>query len=102
VGRPGAIAQALAHVRPRGTIVMLGLCTAPDSFVPFQAVSKEVRIVTSAFFTMGEYHAALDALDGGQAPPHAMITETVSLSAMPAAFEALRKRTTQCKVMVRP
>jgi (R,R)-butanediol dehydrogenase/meso-butanediol dehydrogenase/diacetyl reductase len=102
VGRPGIIAQALEYLRPRGTIVMLGLCTAEDSFIPFRAVSKEARLITSAFFTMGEYQAALDALDGGKAPPHAMITETVALSAMPAAFEALRKRTSQCKVMVKP
>ena len=102
VGRPGIIAQALEHLRPRGTIVMLGLCTAEDSFVPFRAVSKEARLVTSAFFTMGEYQAALDALDGGHAPPHAMITETVALSDMPGTFESLRRRTTQCKVMVRP
>jgi (R,R)-butanediol dehydrogenase/meso-butanediol dehydrogenase/diacetyl reductase len=102
VGRPGATAQALGYVRNRGTIVMLGLCTALDSFVPFAAVSKEARIFTSAFFTMGEYQAALDMLDGGQAPPHAMISDTVALSAMPAAFEGLKKRTTQCKVMVEP
>jgi len=102
VGRPGIIAQALEHLRPRGTIVMLGLCTAEDSFIPFRAVSKEARLITSAFFTMGEYQVSLDALDGGKAPPHAMITETVALSAMPTAFEALRKRTSQCKVMVKP
>ncbi len=60
----------------RGTIVMLGLCTQPDSFVPFRAVTKEVNLVTSAFFNLNEYRAALDALDGGHAPPHAMITET--------------------------
>ncbi|HEY1963163.1 MAG TPA: zinc-binding dehydrogenase, partial [Rhizomicrobium sp.] len=102
VGRPGILAQALEYVRPRGTIVMLGLCTAPDSFVPFRAVSKEVRFVTSAFFNLREYQAALDAMDGGHAPPRAMITDTVALAAMPDAFEALRRRTTQCKVMVKP
>ncbi len=102
VGRPDIIAQALEHLRPRGTIVMLGLCTAPDSFVPFRAVSKEAKLITSAFFNLGEYQAALDALDGGAAPPHAMISDTVALAAMPAAFEALRQRTAQCKVMVRP
>jgi (R,R)-butanediol dehydrogenase/meso-butanediol dehydrogenase/diacetyl reductase len=102
VGRPGVIAQAIEHLRQRGTIVMLGLCTAEDAFIPFRAVSKEVRLIASAFFTMGEYQAALDALDGGEAPPHAMITDTVALSAMPAAFEALRRRTAQCKVMVKP
>ena len=102
VGRPGILAQALEHVAPHGTIVMLGLCTALDSFVPFRAVSKEVKIQTAAFYTMREFQAALDALDGGLQPPTAMITETVSLAAMPEAFEALRKRTRQCKVMVEP
>lgn len=102
VGRPGILAQAIQYVRPRGTIVMLGLCTTEDSFVPFQAVSKEVKIVTSAFFHESEYAAALDALDGGKATPTAMITETVTLADMPPTFEALRKRTHQCKVMVQP
>jgi len=102
VGRPGAIAQALDYVGPRGTIVMLGLCTALDSFVPFAAVSKEARLITSAFFNMGEYQASLDALDGGHAQPHALISDTVTLTTLPEVFEALRKRTSQCKVMVHP
>ena len=102
VGKSGILAQALDYVAPRGTIVMLGLCTALDSFVPFQAVSKEVTFVASAFFNMHEFQMALDALDGGLAPPTAMVTETVSLAEMPPAFEALRKRTHQCKVMVEP
>jgi (R,R)-butanediol dehydrogenase/meso-butanediol dehydrogenase/diacetyl reductase len=102
VGRPGIIAQAIEHVRPRGTIVMLGLCTGTDSFVPFRAVSKEVRLITSAFFAMREYQAALDVLDGGRVAAKALVTETVSLTDMPATFEALRRRTTQCKVLVRP
>ena len=81
---------------------MLGLCTSPDSFIPFQAVSKEVDFVTSAFFDMHEYQASLDALDGGKAPASAMVTDTVPLSGMPPVFEALRKRTSQCKVLVQP
>jgi len=102
VGRPGILSRAIEHVRPRGLIVMLGLCTALDSFVPFRAVSKEVRILTSAFFTLGEFRAALDALDGGRCAAKAMVTGTVSLAQMPATFEALRERTSDCKVMVRP
>ena len=101
-GKPGVLAQALEHVRTRGTIVMLGLCTSQDSFVPFRAISKEVRFITSAFFKMSEYQAALDVLDGGDSAAMALVTDTVSLSNMPAAFEMLRTRTSQCKVMVRP
>ncbi|MDP9052489.1 MAG: alcohol dehydrogenase catalytic domain-containing protein [Acidobacteriota bacterium] len=102
VGKPGILAQALEHVRVRGSIVMLGLCTSADSFVPFRAVSKEVRFITSAFFNMQEYQVALDKLDGGQAQPRALVTDTVSLSNMPVTFEALRQRSSQCKVLVSP
>ncbi len=102
VGKPGILAQALEHVRPRGTIVMLGLCTSPDSFVPFRAVSKEVRFITSAFFNMHEYETALDMLNGAHAEARSLITDIVPLSSLPATFESLRQRTSQCKVMVRP
>jgi (R,R)-butanediol dehydrogenase / meso-butanediol dehydrogenase / diacetyl reductase len=102
VGKPGLLRQSLEHVGRRGRVVVLGLCTVPDSFVPFEAVSKEVDFVTSAFFDMHEYQASLDVLDGGKAPPSAMVTDTVSLAAMPPVFEALRQRTSQCKVLVQP
>ena len=102
VGRPGLIKQCLDHVRVHGTIVILGLCTAPDTFIPFEAVSKEVNIQTSAFFTSQEFAMSIDALESDQVSPHAMITDTVSLSDMPDVFESLRRRTTQCKVLVDP
>jgi (R,R)-butanediol dehydrogenase/meso-butanediol dehydrogenase/diacetyl reductase len=102
VGKPGILAQALDQVRPRGTIILLGLCTSPDGFVPFRAVSKEVRFISSAFFNMREYQAALDVLEGGGSAAKALVTDTVPLAEMPATFEALRDRTSQCKVMVRP
>ncbi len=102
VGKPGILAQALEYVRPRGSIVMLGLCTTQDSFVPFRAVSKEVKFITSAFFNMHEYEASLDVLDGGHTDARALITDIIPLTELPAVFESLRQRTSQCKVMVRP
>jgi (R,R)-butanediol dehydrogenase/meso-butanediol dehydrogenase/diacetyl reductase len=102
VGRPGVLAEALEHVRPRGNIVILGLCTSADSFVPFRAVSKEVKFITSAFFNVAEYRTALDTLDGGNSSARLLITDTVPLTRLPDAFEELRQRTSQCKVMVRP
>jgi len=102
VGRPGVIAQAVDHVRIRGTVVVLGLCTVPDTFIPFPAVSKEVRIQMSAVFTFQELCTAIDVLESDQARPHALITDTVSLENMPSVFEDLRRRTTQCKVLVEP
>jgi (R,R)-butanediol dehydrogenase/meso-butanediol dehydrogenase/diacetyl reductase len=102
VGRPGVLAEALEHVRPRGNIVILGLCTSMDSFVPFRAVSKEVKFITSAFFSLREYRTALDTLDGGSSAARLLITDTVPLTELPVVFENLRQRTSQCKVMVCP
>jgi len=102
VGIPGMIAQCVEHVAVKGKIVILGLCTAPDTFIPFTALSKEITIQTSAFFEFPEFCTSIDMLEKGQAQAHELITDTVSLSEMPDTFEALRKRTTQCKVMVDP
>ena len=89
-------------MRTRGTILLLGLCTRPDTFNSFAMLSKEVRLVTSAFFTRGEYEAALDALDRGAAEPRALVTGTLTLDEVPEGFEALKRRTHQCKVLIAP
>jgi (R,R)-butanediol dehydrogenase/meso-butanediol dehydrogenase/diacetyl reductase len=102
VGKPGVIAQAIDHVRIRGTVVVLGLCTLPDSFIPFTAVSKEIRLQMSAFFDFREFCTAVDVLEADRVQPHALITGTVSLDEAPAAFEELKQRTTQCKVLINP
>jgi len=102
VGVPGLIAQAVRQLRPRGTILLLGLCNKPDSFNSFAMLSKEIRLITSAFFTRGEYEAALDALDRGSAEPRALVTDTISLDETPAVFESLKHRTHQCKVLIAP
>lgn len=102
VGIPGLIAQAVEQVRVKGTVLILGLCTRPDSFVPFVALSKEVRLITSAFFKRQEYEATLDALESGSAEPRLLVTDTIGLDAVPETFEGLKKRTHQCKVLIAP
>jgi (R,R)-butanediol dehydrogenase/meso-butanediol dehydrogenase/diacetyl reductase len=102
VGIPGLIEQAVNQVRPRGTILLLGLCTRPDTFNSFAMLSKEVRLVTSAFFTVPEYQASLDALAEGAIEPRLLVTDTISLADTPEVFESLKHRTSQCKVLIAP
>lgn len=102
VGVPGLIAQAVDQVRVKGKVIILGLCTRPDSFIPFVALSKEVALITSAFFKRQEYETALDALDAGDAEPRLLVTETIGLDAVPETFESLKRRTHQCKVLIAP
>ena len=102
VGLPGLIAQAVEQVKPRGTILLLGLCTRPDTFNSFAMLSKEVRLVTSAFFTVPEYEASLEALAQGAIEPRLLVTDTISLADTPEVFESLKRRTSQCKVLIAP
>lgn len=102
VGAPGLIEKSIAAVRRRGTVVVLGLCWDPDSFIPGIAVGKEVRIQCAGFYSAREFEHAIQPFDRGDVGPRAMVTDTVSLAQFPAAFEALRERTHQCKVMLNP
>ena len=102
VGVPGLIQQSVACVRRRGTVVVLGLCWDPDTFVPGIAVGKEVRLQCAGFYSAREFEHAIAPFDAGAVEPRDMVTDTVSLAEFPAAFEALRTRTHQCKVMLDP
>jgi (R,R)-butanediol dehydrogenase/meso-butanediol dehydrogenase/diacetyl reductase len=102
VGLPGLIDQAVSQVRARGTILLLGLCTRPDVLHTFPMLSKEVKLVTSAFFTRQEYQATLDALEGGADEPRLLVTDTITLADTPDVFESLKRRTKQCKVLIAP
>lgn len=102
VGLPGLIAQGVNQVRNRGTILLLGLCTKPVTFNSFAMLSKEVKLVTSAFFTVQEYEAALDALAQGAIEPRLLVTSTITLDATPEIFQSLKQRSDQCKVLIAP
>jgi threonine dehydrogenase-like Zn-dependent dehydrogenase len=102
VGAPGLIETAVACVRRRGTVVVLGLCWDPDTFVPGVAVGKEVRLQCAGFYSAREFEHAIQPFDTGSVEPREMITDRVSLAEFPTAFEALRTRTHQCKVMLDP
>jgi len=102
VGRPGLIDHCIGLVRPRGRVLVLGLCTAPDRIDSFRAISKEVQVIMSVFFDMHEFAQAIEALDSGRCSPQGLVSDVVSLDAMPDMFETLRVRTTQCKVLVDP
>lgn len=103
VGKPGILQQALERVRPRGTVISLGYCTSPDSIVPASAMIKEVRLQFSYTYGIGDFEYCIDTLAAGAVEPAAMITDTVSLQALPEFFETMRQPgSTPCKVMVDP
>jgi threonine dehydrogenase-like Zn-dependent dehydrogenase len=78
----------------------VGLCVGGDEWDPFAALSKEIQVVFAAFFTMSEFETALEALGPGRFRPQALVTGRIGFAEVPEIFEALRRRTTQCKVLI--
>jgi len=102
VGAPDMIAEAIDLVGPRGTVIVVGACKGTDRFLPSALLTKEVLVRGSLGFDLSEFRIVADTLDKGAVEPHIMITHTVSLEALPDAFEALRSPTDQCKVVIDP
>ena len=53
-------------------------------------------------YSIGEFEHVARVLDRGGVEPRAMVTDTVTLDALPGTLESMRKRTHQCKVLVDP
>jgi 2-desacetyl-2-hydroxyethyl bacteriochlorophyllide A dehydrogenase len=100
VGKRGLIDFACRLVRTHGTVVGVGLCVGGDEWDPFAALSKEINVVFAVFFNMAEFETALEALGPGRFRPQELITERIGFGAVAETFEALRHRTTQCKVLI--
>jgi threonine dehydrogenase-like Zn-dependent dehydrogenase len=89
-GVPGVISRAIDLVRPQGTVLCLGFCMVPDSFIPGAALMKDVSIRFSITYTREDFTACADALSADGDRARAMVTQTVPLDAFPAAFEVFR------------
>jgi (R,R)-butanediol dehydrogenase / meso-butanediol dehydrogenase / diacetyl reductase len=102
VGIPGMIAKSVDFVRRRGTVVVLGACMEPDTLTPIRALNKEIKIQFAVVYGRKDFETALDFMDRGHLEPRSMVTDVVSFDEFPAAFEQLRHRTSQCKIMLAP
>jgi threonine dehydrogenase-like Zn-dependent dehydrogenase len=101
-GAPGMLARAIDLVAPRGTVMLSGICLQPDTLMPGAGVFKEITIRSTVGYNADEFNAAADAFACGAVAPRLMVTETISLSELPARFEALRTDRSACKVLVDP
>ncbi|GGD80226.1 alcohol dehydrogenase catalytic domain-containing protein [Croceicoccus mobilis] len=101
-GAPGLLQQAIELVGWNGQILSLGGCMKPDPIVPFFGMIKEATIRFSVAYGRSEFREVLDTLEAGHMEPHAMIGDTISLTDLPARFEAMRTGSHPAKVMVDP
>ena len=101
-GAPGTIEQAMQTVKPTGTVVVLGWCTVPDSYVPALYLMKQIRLQFSMTYDVAEFRHVIDTLEDDGAALRSMVSAVVSLDELPEMFESLRGGNAQCKVLIDP
>jgi (R,R)-butanediol dehydrogenase/meso-butanediol dehydrogenase/diacetyl reductase len=102
VGNPGMLQQCIMLAPPRARVVVVGVCMLPDTIVPGIAIVKELTLDFVVAYRRADFAFTLDMLAARRIDSKPMITDRVGFDAFPDAFEALRKPTTQCKVLLQP
>lgn len=100
VGNPGMLNEAFLAAPRRGRIVVAGVCQGMDQIMPLVGIMKELNVQFVLGYTAQEFAFVIDMIAKDRIEAAAMITDRITLDALPEAFEALRKPSSQCKVMV--
>lgn len=102
VGTPGMIATALSSAAVHGRVIIAGVCTKPDTFVPVLALMKELTVHFVVYYRRQDFAVTVDHLAQGRLPLDGFVTGAVGLDGFADAFTALKHPTEQCKVLVHP
>ena len=65
IGAVGGLQQSVNHVATNGTIVSLGFCLKPDPVLPAMTTFKQVTMIFSMAYTLGEFQFCADVMDRG-------------------------------------
>ncbi|MBI5948586.1 MAG: zinc-binding dehydrogenase [Chloroflexi bacterium] len=101
VGVEGTLQQAMSLVQARGRVVVVGVCMKEDKILPMVGINKQLSLQFVLGYTGEEYAEALASFADGSIDTSPMVTRTVTIEELPAAFTALADPK-DCKVVVIP
>jgi (R,R)-butanediol dehydrogenase/meso-butanediol dehydrogenase/diacetyl reductase len=100
VGVPGLLQNAMMEAPRGGRIVVAGVCQQPDTIMPLMGIMKELEIQFVLGYRPADFDYVIAMIASDRVDVGHMVTDIVNLDGLPAAFEALRKPSHQCKVML--
>lgn len=98
-GNAEALAGAINAVKPRATIVQVGLSGGPFQFPVNMLVSKEIAL-RGTFRFHEEFDEAVEAIGSGRIDVKPLLTETLALPDAVRAFELASDRSRAMKVQL--
>ena len=102
VGVPGVIESIIDGAPLFSRVVVVGVCVGVDQITPAMAINKEVDLRFAFGYTPLEFRDTLHMLAEGDVDPRPLITGTVGLDGVEAAFEALGSPDVHAKILVDP
>jgi threonine dehydrogenase-like Zn-dependent dehydrogenase len=102
VGLPGVIESIIDEAPLLSRVVVVGVCVGEDRFTPAMAINKEIDLRFVLGYTPLEFRDTLHMLAEGKIDPRPLVTGTVGLDGVDAAFTALDDPEAHAKVLVDP
>ena len=102
VGAPGMIESIITEAPLLSRVVVVGVCVGEDRLTPAMAINKEIDLRFVLGYTPLEFRDTLQMLAEGKINPRPMITGTVGLEGVDAAFAALADPEAHAKILIDP
>ncbi len=102
VGVPGVIDQIIDAAPLFSRVIVVGVCVGPDTFTPAMAINKEIDLRFVVAYTPLEFRDTLRMLAEGKVDPSPLVTGSVGLEGVDAAFTALADPERHAKILVDP
>jgi threonine dehydrogenase-like Zn-dependent dehydrogenase len=102
VGVPGVIDSVIDGAPLFSRVVVVGVCVGVDQITPAMAINKEIDLRFVVGYTPLEFRDTLQMLAEGEVQPGPLITGTVGLDGVDAAFAALGSPDIHAKILIDP
>ncbi len=102
VGVPGILDGVIASAPLWSRLVVVGVCMEPDKIRPAMAINKEIDLRFVVGYTPLEFRDTLQMLAEGKVNAAPIVTGTVGLPGVEAAFGALGDPDKHAKILIDP
>ncbi len=102
VGAPGVLKSIMESAPFFTRVVVVGVCMQPDTIEPSMGINKEIELRFVLAYSPLEFRDALHMIAEGEVDCAPIVTGTVGLEGVEAAFEALKDPNRHAKILIDP
>jgi threonine dehydrogenase-like Zn-dependent dehydrogenase len=102
VGIPGLLQQVFEGAPRDARIVVVGVCMETDRSEPMLGIMKELNVQYVLGYTPDEFASALRLIAEGEVDAASLVTSTVGIGGVAAAFNELANPERHTKIIVEP